>query len=115
MIDASRPKRTSAEVAVATKSRADLQRQADELEQKRRETLAKMELQEERDEEAEENAIIRNRGDASRLDDPEDVDMHSADGADKVPIVADAGSEFPSSEDDKARPDAPKRKQVRLF
>ena len=44
MIDASRPKRTSAEVAVATKSRADLQRQADELEQKRRETLAKMEL-----------------------------------------------------------------------
>jgi hypothetical protein len=118
MIDASRPRKTSAEVAAAAKRQANLQRQADEFERKRVETLAEMELQEELDDEAKERSIIRNRADAIRLDDAEDVEMRSEDGENNGPSVAEADSEL-SSQDDKAAAEgnvqAPKRKQVWLF
>jgi len=53
-----KPKQTSAEVTAATKRKAALQHQADELEQKKIDTLAKMELEEELVQEEEECTVV---------------------------------------------------------
>jgi hypothetical protein len=99
IIAASKPKRTSAEVAVAVKHKADLQRQANELEQRQIETLAEMKLQEELDEEAEEYSIVRKQAEASSLDNAEDIKMQPEDGEEKGSSVDEADIEL-SDEDD---------------
>jgi hypothetical protein len=101
-------------VAAAAKHKADLQQRADEFERKRLETLAEMELQEELDDEAEEHSVVRKRGEASSLDDVEDLEMQLENGEEKGASVAEADSEL-SSEDDEAVPEgkgATKQKQV---
>ena len=117
IITASKPKRSSAEVAAAAKRKADLQRQADELEQRQIETLAEMELQEELDEEAEEYFVVRKRAEASSLDDAEDVKMQPEDGEEKGSSVDEADIEL-SDKDDETEVKgkvAPKWKQVWFF
>jgi hypothetical protein len=84
IIAALKPKRSSAEVAAAAKRKANLQRQANELEQRQIETLAEMELQEELDEEAEEYFVVRKWAEASSLDNAEDVEMQPEDGRRRV-------------------------------
>ena len=113
-IAAPRAKKTSAEVTAVTKRKADLQQLADELERQRIETLAEMELQEELDDESEERSVVRKLGEATSLDDTEDVEMVSADGEDMGASAAEADSEL-ADEDDEAATEtnvAPKRKQV---
>jgi hypothetical protein len=107
VIAASKPKRTSAEVAAAVKRKADLQRQADELERRRIETLAEMELQEELDEEAEEYSVVR-----KQLDD-EDVEMQPGDGEGEGASVGELAEG--DHETDGEGKVAPKRKQVYIF
>ena len=89
------------------KHKADLQQQADELEQRRIETLAEMELQEELNEEAEEYSVVR-----KRLDD-EDVEMQPGDGEGKGAYVGELSKE--DHEMDGEGKVVPKRKQVYIF
>jgi hypothetical protein len=109
-------RKTSAEVAAIAKRKADLQRQVDELEQQRIEKLAEMELQEELDDEAEERSVVRKLGEASSLDDTEDIEMQSEEGEVVDPSVAEAGSEVAAEDDSdeatRVKKAAPKGKQV---
>jgi hypothetical protein len=110
-----KPKKTSAEVAAVAERKAALQKQADDLERKRIETLAEMELQEELEEEAEEDAVVRKVADASSLDDAVDVEMRSEAGDDAYTPVSEDSEEASSSEDNETATGsqvAPKRKQV---
>ncbi|KAH9974843.1 hypothetical protein BJV74DRAFT_798869 [Russula compacta] len=102
-------KRTSAEVAAAAKHKADLQRQADELEQKWIETLAEMELKEE----AEECAVIRKWAEATSLDDADDVEMQPEDGEGGGASIDDADVELVEEDNgmDREGKVVPKQKQ----
>jgi response regulator of citrate/malate metabolism len=103
-------KRTSEEVTAATERKAALQRQADELEQKRIDTLVEMELEEEE----EERTVVRKLAHADSLDDVEDVVMQSEDEEDKGTSVTEEIVEFSASEEEakvvKAKTIAPKKK-----
>jgi hypothetical protein len=93
-----KPKRTSAEVTAAAERKAALQRQADELEQKKIDTLAEMELEEELAEEEEERTVVREQAHTDSLDDTEDVIMQFEDEEHKG--TGDEISEFSTSEQD---------------
>ena len=77
--DMVKPKRSSAEVTAAAKRKAALQRQADDLEQKKVDMLAEMELEEELAEEEEERAMVRKQVHADSFDDTEDAIMQFED------------------------------------
>jgi hypothetical protein len=124
MIVASRPKRTREEVAAVAKRKADLQQEVEEAERKRVDAIARMELQDEDDEEARERSIIRKWAGPSGPDDPEaypeDVEMQSGDEENASADKTDSASSDSDSVDDKAVAEdsekvAPKRKQVMLF
>jgi hypothetical protein len=114
--DMVKPKRTSAEVTAAAERKAVLQCQADELEQKRIDTLAEMELEEELAEEEAERTVVRTQAHADSLDDAEDVIMQSEDEENKCPSVPEEIFELSTSEEDaqaaKARVVPKKRSQV---
>jgi hypothetical protein len=74
-----RAKKTSAEANAFAMHRANLQQQSDDQDCRHIETLAKMELQEELDEEAEAQSVIKRLDDASFVDDIDDVEMQSDD------------------------------------
>ena len=118
LITAPRAKKTSAEVTAAAKRKADLQKQANELERQRIQTLTEIELQEELENEAEECAVVKKLADASGLDGVEDVEMRSDD-LDGDAYVVDADHEQASESDGDGsvteKEAAPKRIQVCLF
>jgi hypothetical protein len=91
-----KPKRTSAQVTAAAERKAALQRQADELEQKKIDTLAEIELEEELAEEEEERTLVRRPAHTDSLDDAEDVIMQFEDEERKSP---EGISEFSVSEE----------------
>lgn len=98
--DMVKPKRSSAEVTAAAERKAALQDQADRLEQKRIETLAEMEIEEELEENAEEeHTVVRKLARTESLDDVEDTIMQFDDGEDKGSSFADGNSEFCASEE----------------
>ena len=99
-------------MGAATERKANLQRQVEELERRRIEMLAEMELQEELQEEEEENAVIKRLADSNSLDNAEDVNMQSEDGGNSDTISVHAGSE---SGNTTKRKKAPKGKGVRLL
>jgi len=122
MVAMPRAKRTSAEVDAFEKRKADLRHQADELERQQIETLAEMELQEELDEAAEAQSVIKKLPDAGTIDDVEDVEMQSNDGEGTGASVAETGSEVASDEDESdsdepvvVKKSAPKAKKVRCL
>ena len=96
--DMVKPKRTSAEVTAAAERKVALQHQADELEQKKIDMLAEMELEEELAEEEEERTVVREQAHTDSLDDTEDVIMQFEDEEHKG--TGDEISEFSTSERD---------------
>jgi hypothetical protein len=75
--DMAKPKWTSIEVNAAAEWKAILQRQADELEQKKIDTLAEIKLEEELAEEEAESIVVRKQAHADSFNDAEDVIMQS--------------------------------------
>jgi hypothetical protein len=121
--DMAKPKRTSAEVTAAAERRAILQRQADELEQRKIDTLAdsaEMELDEELAEEEEERTTVRMQAHADSLDDTEDVIMQFEDEDGKGTSTEEI-FELSTSEEDaqprtvKGKNVVPKKTQVSFF
>jgi len=100
VIAAPRAKKTSGEVAAAAKCKADLQHQADELEQQHIETLAEMDLEEELDDKAEEHSIVRKLADAYGLDGVDDVEMWSDNNGDISVADADSHQALESDSDE---------------
>jgi hypothetical protein len=94
-----RAKRSSAEVAEAFERKAMLQRQADELEQKRIETLAEMELEEELEAEEEQQAVVKKLAASNSLDDMEDMEAQFDDQEDKDVMFAVADNDSISEVD----------------
>lgn len=101
--DMAKPKRTSAEVTAAAERKAVLQHQADELEQKKIDTLAEMELDEELAEEEAERTVVKNWANADSLDDAEDVLMQSGDEESEGLSVTEEIFELSTSEEAKAK------------
>jgi hypothetical protein len=95
--DMAKPKRTSAEVTAAAERKVALQRQEDELEQKKIDKLAEMELDEELAEEVEERTLVRKQAHADSLDDTEDVIMQSED---EEPRISEEIFELSTSEEE---------------
>ncbi|KAF8493028.1 hypothetical protein F5888DRAFT_1806464 [Russula emetica] len=77
--DMSKPRRTSTEVTAGTKRKAALQLQVNELEQKKIDTLAAMEVEEELADEEEERTVVRQQAQSDGLDNTKDVFMQSED------------------------------------
>jgi hypothetical protein len=116
--DMVKSKRTSAEVTAAAERKAALQRQADELEQKKIDTLAEIELEEELAEEEEERTMVRKQAHTNSLDDAEDIIMEFEDEVNKGASITEEISEFSSSEKDPKAVKAktvPKQSQVCFF
>ena len=116
IIDLPRSKRTPAEVVAATKRKATLQRQVEDLERRRIEMLAEMELQEELQEEEEEHAVVKRLAASSSLDNMEDVNIQSEDGgnSDATSIHADSESGSEGGDATKGKK-AQKGKGVRIL
>ncbi|KAF8480609.1 hypothetical protein F5888DRAFT_1825718 [Russula emetica] len=77
--DMSKPRRTSTEVTAGAKRKAALQLQVNELEQKKIDTLAAMEVEEELADEEEERTVVRQQAQSDGLDNTKDVFMQSED------------------------------------
>ncbi|KAF8487899.1 hypothetical protein F5888DRAFT_1639644 [Russula emetica] len=77
--DMSKPRRTSTEVTAGAKRKAALQLQVNELEQKKIDTLAAMEVEEELVDEEEERTVVRQQAQSDGLDNTKDVFMQSED------------------------------------
>jgi hypothetical protein len=105
MVAMPRAKRTSAEVNAFAKNKANLRQRAEVLERQRIEALAKIELQEELEEEAEARSVIKGLGDASFID---DVEMRSESSDDKN--TDETGSKVASEDDSGSDRSVVKRK-----